>query len=93
MKYLIVLTFFTVVSTVDLLLKHGESRSLTWPISLSQNLLVGCQSYGLTSHFFLIKVHAEASNTSKLMPIIERRMENRDNKLMLTVPHSVDSTN
>jgi hypothetical protein len=93
MKYLFVLTFFIVVSTVDLLLKHGESRSLTWPISPSQNLLIDCQSYGATSHFFFIKVHAEASNTNKLMPIVERRIENGDNKLLLTVPHPVDSTN
>jgi hypothetical protein len=27
------------------------------------------------------------------MPIVERRIENGDNKLLLTVPHPVDSTN
>jgi hypothetical protein len=70
MKYLFVFTYFAVVTAVDLLLKHGESRSLTWPISPLQNLLMDCQSYGASSHFFVIRIYALSNNISTVMPIV-----------------------
>jgi hypothetical protein len=90
MNVLILTTLLVAAFPFEILLHHGEERTLMWPVSPTQNLLIDCESYASSAHFFTLKVYAVGVDTQ--LPLIERLIPNGRNHLQLTVPHPQEST-
>lgn len=58
MNGLILTTLFAVGLSLDIVLRHNEERTLYWPISPAQNLLIDCESNAASNHYFTLKVFA-----------------------------------
>jgi len=85
MNVLFVTALFAAALSFDIVMKHGDERTLLWPITPSQNLLIDCESYAASHHFFELKVSAVGLNTQ--LALIERMIPNGRNRLQLIVPH------